>query len=103
MNSKDINFTATTIDEQETSINLDYTAKRAYVYTSRIAVARKLNDMLLNHPDEASIVHVDQYGYEIAVPMSWIVIRPKTKRNISEERRSELAQKLAAAREAKQK
>lgn len=98
MESSEISFTPCSSEEQETTINLDYSEKKAYVYTSRIGTARKLIDMCNEHTDETSILNLNEYGLQIQVPLNWIVIRPKTKRNLSEEQRKKLAERLAANR-----
>ena len=98
MESSEISFAPCSLEEQETTINLDYAEKKAYVYTSRIGVAKKLIDMCAEHKDETFVQNINEYGLQIQVPLDWIVIRPKTKRNLSEEQRKKLAERLAANR-----
>jgi len=95
-------FVITPLDEQETTIDIDYREKRAYIYTSRSAVSKKLLSLCEEH-DEAEVVKVDKYGAEISVPVDWISIKPKKKRTMSEEARKAMAERLAAVRELRNK
>lgn len=95
----DTSFIQTAFAEQETQINISYADKQASVYTSRPAVAKTLADLAAAHPDETRVIRCDTGGFEIEVPVSWIVVRPKIKHNITEEQRQARAERLAAARQ----
>lgn len=92
-------FELVPLDEQETTIDIDYREKRAYVYTSRAAIAKKLLSLCKENSDSAEFVKADKYGVEISVPVDWISIKPKKKRVLSEEERAALIKRLSSARE----
>ena len=98
VNPQEVIFDPCPLEEQETTINLSYQDKKAYVYTSRINVARRLLEMCEAHTDEASIRRLNSGGLEIEVPLNWIIIRPKQKRELTEEQRRELAERLQSVK-----
>ena len=98
MTPKELVFETIPVDEQETSIVIDYATKKAYVYTSKINAAKQLVKMCSDHPDEALITRCDKTGVDITMPASWVVIRPKIKREMSEEQRRAVAERLSSAR-----
>ena len=91
-------FASVPFDEQETLININYETKRASVYSSRPAVARKIFDLYKANQDEVDLIALDRYGIDVSVPMSWIVVRPKIKRNFTEKQRKEIGERLNASR-----
>lgn len=99
---QEISIIQTPIDEQETHINIDYSTRRAYVYTSKAGVARRLLDLYSEHGEgEVVVEHSDKFGLEVSVPMDWISIKPRKKYAISEEQLRIRTERLAAARKAK--
>ena len=94
-------FLPTPIDEQETTINLDYRDWRAYVYTSRVQFARKLLRMCNEHMDDIAILKQSETGLEVSVPMDWITVRPKKKHTMTEEQKKAASERFAAALAAK--
>lgn len=99
MKDEHITLMPTAIEEQETTINLSYADKKAYVYTSKISVARSLADLCTQHQDETEVIRCDEGGFEAALPINWVTIRPKKKRQITEEQRRALTERLAAIRQ----
>lgn len=99
---QEISIIQTPINEQETHINIDYSTKRAHVYTSKAGVARRLLDLLNEHGDgEVVLEYSNEFGLEISVPIDWVSVKPRKKYEISEEQRKIRAERLAAARQAK--
>lgn len=94
----DIRLAGASLDEQETQISISYLTKKAYVYTSRSSVAQSLKDVCDAYPEKTSVRRNDPFGYEVELPMDWILIRPKKKRVVSEERKRVLSAQLEAAR-----
>ncbi len=99
--AESVSFVQTSLDEQETTINVDYSSRRASIYTSRAAVANNLLELCEQHPDETSVNTLNSFGLIVEVPLDWINIRPKFHRELTEEQRQALSKRLAAAREAR--
>lgn len=96
-----ISFEPATLDEHETTINFNYVTRQAQVYTTWISFAKKLIDLCLENKDTAQIKRIDKYGAEFSVPLDWVSIKPKRKRDLTEEMRQAMSDRLAAAREKK--
>lgn len=90
---KEIKKKPVPISEQETTINLDHGEKEAVIYTCHPPTIKKLCGLLSAYPDMVKLVRDDEYGVEVSLPIKWISV--KSPRNISEERRKELAQRMA--------
>lgn len=88
---------ASNVDEQETSINIDYRAKRATIYSSRPQVIKLLTGWLHTYREETECLVYDNQGIEISVPASWIRLQPPVQR--SETWKQGARERLAAARE----
>ena len=89
---------STPLDEQELVINLAprQVEEKACVYTSMTTMLNKLWKLHDKHPDEVIVIRDDQYGTEFSVPRDWIRIQPK--RQMSEEQKQQLAERLANAK-----
>ena len=78
--------------EQETAITIDPLTKRASVYSCIPSVVKRLYKMA-DH-EEAKIELDNQYGLMISVPQNWIKIRPPVKRQLTEEQKAALAERM---------
>lgn len=87
----------TPIDEQETSINIDYIDRCAYVYSTNKTMINKLYKLIENNKDNSEIIKDDKYGLEIKVPIKWIKISPP--RKVSEETRIKAAERMRKMQE----
>lgn len=86
------------LDEQETSVNIDYIDKTAYVYSSNSHMCKRLYTMYQEHQDEVKLDIDDKYGIGIVVPMKWIKIAPPAKRTMTDEQRQAIAERFAQYR-----
>ena len=85
--------------ERETVINYNYAEDTAYVYTFDRKLQNKLNKLASTRPDVVIVKQSDECAtYE--VPKKFIKVSPP--RQMTEEQKSALAERLAAAREKKE-
>lgn len=91
---------STPLIEQETSITIDPLTKRAAIYSCVPTMMKKM-DTWMNHPDAITEID-DANGIMISVPMGWIKIRPPTKRQLSDEQRAALAERMNHVRKGKE-
>jgi hypothetical protein len=87
---------AADLDEQETTINIDYQTKKASIYSSRPQIVGMLKDWLKTGHDQVECLHIDQYGIEVQVPLEWVKFRMPKRR--SEEWKSAAQDRLQNAR-----
>lgn len=79
--------------------------ERAYVSTDDFTLIRKMNRLSEEHPGEVVIIAEPEendgcwYG---TVPGNWIKIAPPIKRNLTDEQRAEMAERLKLARSLKE-
>ena len=95
----DIDITPTgapLIEEQETTICLDHQTKRASVYSSKPAVIAMLLDWLQSYRESVVLLHKDEFGIELNVPIEWVKLRAPKRR--SKEWSDEARARLAEAR-----
>lgn len=78
--------------EQETVITVDPITKRASVYSCIPPMVKRLYK-LAEHED-AKIELDNQYGLTISVPQSWIKIRPPVKRQLTDEQKAALSERM---------
>ena len=90
---------STPLIEQETTITIDPLTKRATVYSCVPTMMKKM-DTQMHHPDAITEID-DTNGVMISVPMDWIKIRPPTKRQLSEEQRAALVERMNNVRKGK--
>lgn len=77
--------------------------KRATVTLSQGRYKTKIEKLAKERPDECKIVHRNADGTILAhVPVSWVKISPPRKVKMSDERKEELRQQLANARNKKE-
>ena len=87
--------------EQETTITIDPLTKRASVYSCIPSMVKKLYQFA-ERPDVT--VELDNaYGLMISVPQNWIKIRPPAKRQMTDEQKEALAERMGLLRKAKDK
>lgn len=84
-------------EEQETVVCIEHFPSKAYVYSSKPTMAKKLKTWLAEYPDDVSLFHEDDYGTEIIVPDSWIKIRPP--RRHTEEWKQQAQERLQQMRQ----
>ncbi len=91
------------LKEQETTYNL-YPKASGYpceIYScipSEVAQIRKFAEQ---YPEEFRIVKEDQIAIFAEAPREWFKLKPPTRRNMTEEQKQALRDRLAAARESK--
>ena len=66
-------------------------------------MVKKLYAMAEEHEDEAKIELDNSYGLMISVPQSWIKVRPPVKRQLTDEQKAALAERMNKVRKGKQK
>ena len=91
------------LDEQETIINIDpkQISDKASVYTTIPSMLSRMWKLYEQHPDEVELISDDKYGSEFKVPRDWVRIKPK--RQMSEEQKQKMAERLAQYRAAGKK
>lgn len=89
---------STTLDEQETIINIrpNQVEERVNVYTSMYTTLAQLWKLHEEHPDEMLIVNDDKHGTEFSIPRKWIKIKPP--KQYTEEQKARMRETLANAR-----
>lgn len=88
------------VDEQETVINIDYLDGIAYVYSNNKPMMRRLEKMKTEYEDEVSVEKQDASCIMVKVPVDWIKIRPKIKREMTEEQKEKMREVARIARSA---
>ena len=89
-------------EEQETIINLSPGDKgRAIAYTCVPNMVKRLYQYASDYPGQVQILADDGYGVDASIPASWVTVKPRKKREMSEEQRQAAVARLAAARERK--
>ena len=67
-------------DEQESTVLIDYERKTAFVYSTYPWEYKRLKKIADAHPDETEITMMSDFAIEVAMPMSWVKIKPPAKR-----------------------
>lgn len=88
----------TSREEQETTITIDPTTKKASIFSTVPAMIRKLYDFA-EQSEEVEINLDNEFCLGILVPMNWIRVRPPIKRELSEEQKAAAAERLSALRQ----
>lgn len=83
-------------EERETTINIDFEDKKAYVYSSHPKTVDYLISLTREYGDAASVDLLDASGVQVIMPMSWIRIKPPNR--MSDEARARAAERLASVR-----
>lgn len=83
--------------EKETIITYNNEEGSANVFTYHRALQNKLNKLVGSSPDITLVRQDDEFA-EYIVPKSWIKVSPPPKRNLTDEQRTAMAERLAAAR-----
>ena len=78
--------------EQETVIVIDPLTKRANVYSCVPSMVNKLYEYA--EREDVKIDLDNEYGLAIDVPMNWIKIRPPVKRQLTDEQRATLSERM---------
>lgn len=91
---KDIRFVP--FEERETTINIDFGDKKAYVYSSHPKTVDYLLSLTRDYSDIAMVDLLDSSGVQVVLPMSWIRIRPPNR--MSDEARARAAERLDRVR-----
>lgn len=93
-----------TIDEQETIINMlpATVSKQAEIYSCVPQMVSRLRKLAEDNPKDVAIME-DDGAVTATVPLSWIKIAPKIKRQMTEEQRQANIERLARYREAMKK
>ena len=86
---KDIRFVP--FEERETTINIDFGDKKAYVYSSHPKTVDYLISLTRDYSDIAMVDLLDSSGVQVVLPMSWIRIRPPNR--MSDEARARAAER----------
>lgn len=76
--------------EQETIINYNQKETTAQIYTCDISLIRKLDKLCKVFPT-ITVAKSDNYGKAYILPKKWIKVKPP--RQLSDEKRSELAER----------
>lgn len=83
-------------EEQETSIVIDPSIKKATIYTCMPSMIKRIESY--REDEDVEVIKEDIYGITIRVPMKWIKIVKPQKREYSEEQRNALRERLEKAR-----
>lgn len=88
--------------EQETSICIDPNTKRAEVYSSIPSTVKQLQKLVEeSSPNDVKVIRNDKYGITIDVPAKWIKIQKPRTKNLTEEQKEALRQRMSNARKMK--
>ena len=82
--------------EQETIINYNNEEKLAYISTYDKSLMRKLDSRIADNPDIKLVKQTEDYA-EYTLPKKWIKV--SFPRQLSDEQRAEMAERMRAARE----
>ena len=85
--------------EQETVIVVDPVTKRASVYSCIPSMVKKLYQYA-EHED-VKIDMDNEYGLTIDVPQNWVKIRPPVKRQLTDEQRATLSERMKNVKKGK--
>jgi len=89
--------------ETETTINIFGDEKSAKIYTCDKIWIKKLKKIAENDPENCTMKQTDEENYFFFVPVSYIRISPKQKRqHLNENRKQVLLELAAKAREARE-
>ena len=83
-------------EERETTINIDFEDKKAYVYSSHPKTVDYLLSLTRDYGDIAMVDLLDSSGVQVVLPMSWIRIKPPNR--MSDEARARAAERLDRVR-----
>ena len=83
--------------EKETIINYNNEESIAQVFTYHRALQNKLNKLIGVNPDISVLRRGDEWT-EYIVPKTWIKVSPPRQVNYTDEQRTAMAERLAAAR-----
>lgn len=83
-------------EEQETSIVIDPSTKKATIYTCTPTMIKKIESF--RKEEDVEVIKEDVYGIAVRVPMKWIKIVKPQKREYTEEQRNALRERLEKAR-----
>ena len=86
--------------EKETIILYNNADETASVFTYHTTLQNKLNDLVGKNPD-IKITDQGEEWVRYEVSKKWVKISPPRKRELSDEQRSEMAERLANARKKK--
>ena len=88
----------TPLIDQETIINIDprQINEKAAVYTNMPNYLQRMWKLHEQYPDDVEVYRDDKYGTEFRVPRDWVKVKPK--RQMSEEQRQLLIERLASYR-----
>lgn len=86
------------LEEQETTITMypKSIQDRAEIYTCETSRIAKLKKLATENPDEVKIAQADGYGILVSLPLKWINIRKPVKRNLTDEQRQALSERMKA-------
>ena len=88
-------------DYKETAVGYLNCDSYATFSSSEDKWIRKIRELEYEHPNEVTIIHnpLDNNGMLVArIPKSWLKIKAPFKRNITEEQRAAMSERLAGAR-----
>ena len=88
-------------DFKETAVNYLSCDSYAIFSSSEDKWIRKINELAKDYPNEVTITHnpLDNHGMLVArVPKSWFKIKAPSKRNLTDEQRQAMSERLAEAR-----
>lgn len=80
-------------EELDTSICIDPLTKTACVWSVVPSVVKRLYKLAEEH-DDVSIDLDNEFGLAINVPMNWIKIRPHVKRQLTDEQKATLSERM---------
>lgn len=92
----DKNIRFVPFEERETTINIDFEDKKAYVYSSHPKTVDYLLSLTRDYGDIAMVDLLDSSGIQVVLPMSWIRIKPPNR--MSDEARARAAERLDRVR-----
>lgn len=81
-----------------------YTDTTMYVSSDQLRVINRIRKLAEQHPDEVTILRQPEQNdgcIYATMPSAWFKISPPIKREMTEERKAELAERLRTARESK--
>lgn len=88
--------------ERETIVSYNQQDREASCYTWDPVLMRRLDKLLEDGSGEVVVRREGDGWKEYEVPKKWVKVRPPARRNLTEEQRQEMADRLRAAREGRQ-
>ena len=85
-------------DEIETDVTIDYVTRLAYVYSCHSATCKRLLKLAAQYPNDVDVDLNNGISVSVYVPLQWIKISPPRKHTMSDEKRVQMIEQLAAAR-----